>query len=339
MNIAFRVDASKKIGFGHWFRCNFFANIINNEKIFFFSKFYPNNFKNKNKFKIISLNKKNITAAQEIKEIKNKLKKNKIDILIIDNYSTNLYFEKSIKNSVKKLIIIDDFINKKHFGDIYINNNFHEKRRRIQIKKNNPISKLALGPKYLLLNNKYSAIKKKIKQKLEIKKVLIFFGGSDLTSETLKTVKAIKNLDNVKFYLIIGSMNKDKKKILNIVKKNKNFKTFEKLPNYKFGLIMAKCDLAIGAGGINLFERLYLALPSIVISTSNNQITNALYSKKRGFIKYLGYHQNVSEKDIKKSVNYLINNLKFFRKFSKKCYGALKVTSFKKLIKLINDKI
>ena len=31
--------------------------------------------------------------------------------------------------------------------------------------------------------------------------------------------------------------------------------------------LMSSSDLAIGSGGVNLFERLYLGLPSLVIQT------------------------------------------------------------------------
>ena len=35
---------------------------------------------------------------------------------------------------------------------------------------------------------------------------------------------------------------------------------------------MSNSDLAIGSGGVNLFERIYLGLPSIVIKTNKIKI-------------------------------------------------------------------
>ena len=45
--------------------------------------------------------------------------------------------------------------------------------------------------------------------------------------------------------------------------------------------LIANNDLAIGAGGVNLYERIYLGLPSIVIDVDNNQLINIKNSKKK----------------------------------------------------------
>ena len=44
-------------------------------------------------------------------------------ILIIDSYETTYNFEKYIYNYTNKLIVIDDTI-KKHYCDVYINQNY-----------------------------------------------------------------------------------------------------------------------------------------------------------------------------------------------------------------------
>ena len=52
MNIGFIVDASNKIGFGHWSRCFNLSKILKENKNYFISRNYPKDFR---KFKNINL--------------------------------------------------------------------------------------------------------------------------------------------------------------------------------------------------------------------------------------------------------------------------------------------
>jgi hypothetical protein len=127
MNIAFRVDANKKIGGGHFQRCLNFAKIIKNKNrdIYFISRNLNKNLKRRLHNQRIELINFKSKKEYEIFEI---LKKNKIDDLVIDHYSIKKNLEKKIKNRVKKLIVFDDKLIK-HFGHLIINNNFLNKNR------------------------------------------------------------------------------------------------------------------------------------------------------------------------------------------------------------------
>ena len=120
MNIGFLVDASNKIGFGHWSRCLNLSKILKNNKNYFISRDYPNNYKKFKNINLIKIEKKEFN----IQEIKNKIDKFNITVLIIDNYKFNYELQKKIKKYVVKLIVIDDYFNKKYFSDILLNYSF-----------------------------------------------------------------------------------------------------------------------------------------------------------------------------------------------------------------------
>ena len=80
----------------------------------------------------------------DIKELKRKINKYTIEILIIDNYNFNLRLQKQIKENVNKLIIIDDYFDKKYFCDLLLNYSFLNKKEKSIIKKNNPKTNFAL---------------------------------------------------------------------------------------------------------------------------------------------------------------------------------------------------
>ena len=131
MNIGFIVDASNRIGFGHWSRCLNLSKILQNKKNYFISRNYPSSYK---KFKSINLIKMK-KGKFNIEEIKNKIHKFNITALIIDNYKFNYELQKKIKNYVLILVVIDDYFNKKYFSDILLNYSFLDNNEKIILKK------------------------------------------------------------------------------------------------------------------------------------------------------------------------------------------------------------
>ena len=99
MNIGFIVDASNRIGFGHWSRCLNLSKILQNKKNYFISRNYPSSYK---KFKSINLIKMK-KGKFNIEEIKNKIHKFNITALIIDNYKFNYELQKKIKSAREAL--------------------------------------------------------------------------------------------------------------------------------------------------------------------------------------------------------------------------------------------
>ena len=83
MNIGFIVDASSKIGLGHWYRCINLSKIFKKNYFFKILSFRPKKLKN---IQLIKIKK----GEFDIKELKRKINKYTIEILIIDNYNFNL---------------------------------------------------------------------------------------------------------------------------------------------------------------------------------------------------------------------------------------------------------
>ena len=86
---------------------------------------------------------------------------------------------------------------------------------------------------------------------------------------------------------------------------------------------MKNADLYLGSGGTTTWERCCLGLPSIVISTSGNQVRQNEYLFKKGVIKYLGRAESVSEKNIRTALLMFADGYDS-TKMSKK---ALKITN------------
>ena len=118
-----------------------------------------------------------------------------------------------------KLIVISDFINKKHFCDVFIN--FHIKnKQKIQsniLKKN---CQFLLGKKYILIENQENKILILIKIYFQKRKknILLFFGTTDNNNHTYNVLKLFQKLDlkNYNIISILGTNYKFKEKIKKI---------------------------------------------------------------------------------------------------------------------------
>ena len=304
-NIALVFDSTYMIGGGHFWRCYNLARILrkSNKNFIFISNSLKKEFINllkESKFKYLKLNNlKNINKLEFI------IKKFKIDILVTDYYEFSYKDKKRLKNSVDKLIVIDDYVNKKHFCDIYINNNFMSMQTKSKIKMLNPEAQLLLGPKYVI-NEKI--IKKKNKFKKKSNSFFVFFGSSDPSNLTLKFLRWVSDLNEIKFNVLIGKLNRNYKKIKFFCKDKKNIKIFYDLSNNNVLNLISKNKYSLGSGGINLTERLIYGLPSIVICTATNQKEALKELKKKKIIYYLGSYKYLNKKIILRGIKNIIEN-------------------------------
>ena len=332
--IFIRVDSGVEIGAGHAMRCLSLAQALkkmnfelcfiskktkgNISKLFVdkgFAVYYIQNSYSKSKKNEIIKNDANQTAKIIIKH------KAKLSWLLVDHYDLDFKWEKSLRKYVNKIIVIDDLA-RKHNSDLLLDQNYNE---NLKTRYNKLVSRKCiklLGPKYALLRNEFSDLRKIVKPRKNFKNILISFGGSDPTNETGKVLSAIKILKTKKQFLkeidvVISNSDKNKDKIEQLCNSIPNAKFYQNV--YKIGKLMCKADLAVGAGGSSTWERFCLGLPTIVsIVADHQQETTEALAKKECLIN-VGLAKNLSVKkyveifenlDIKKLQNISKNSLK-----------------------------
>ena len=111
----------------------------------------------------------------------------------------------------------------------------------------------------------------------------------------------------------------------------------EEINSKKISFLIKNSDLAIGSGGVNLFERIYLGLPSIVFKTNKNQNLNIKNSSESNYVINLGNYKSFSNRKLIKTILLLINDKKKFKEFSTNCFKAIKHNDHEKIIKQIID--
>ncbi|WP_243388199.1 UDP-2,4-diacetamido-2,4,6-trideoxy-beta-L-altropyranose hydrolase [Bacillus kexueae] len=360
MKIVFRVDASLQIGTGHVMRCLTLAEelrVLGHEIIFISRKLEGNlcHFVSERGFKIFCLpsqqNKANncnskhahwletsweIDAKQTIEIIEKHI--GYFDWLIIDHYAIDYKWESLLKNYCQRMMVIDDLADRKHFCDILLDQNYYLNFQNRYQKLIRSGCKLLLGPKYSLLRNEFIELRKEIrfKEVKNITNILVFFGGSDPTNETLKTLYALNALESNKLNIdvVVGASNPNIDKIKEYCNKYSNI-NFHSAINY-MAKLMKQADLAICAGGTTTWERYCMGLPAILIAVAYNQIEICEAISELGIDYYLGKSEEVSDKDI-------INSLERFHRgdinLQKTSIKAQKIVDGKGKFRVINELI
>ena len=319
--IVIRVDSGNIIGFGHAMRCLTIANEMkkNDYDVYVISNRERNNLSQlflKNGHKIIHIKTKKIGLKKineiyDLEQTKKILKKinKKIDLLLVDNYSLGFRWEKSLRQLVSKIIVVDDLNNRKHDCDLIIDQGLHINMKNAYTNLVPKKCKILLGPKYAILRPEFGIIRQKLKKSnREINKIMISFGGSDPNGDTMKALNGINKIQKRIFGIdvIIGKSNREYRKIKKMCENMKKTRYFYNTT--RVAAIMSKSDVAIGSGGSTTWERCCLGIPAIVSIASKDQseATKILDSKK--CIINLGESKRVKELDYMEKINGITYN-------------------------------
>lgn len=333
MRVIFRVDASEQIGSGHLMRCLTLAGELRKmgaDDIVFVSRDLEGNMFSvieKQGYELIVLPKHIdyvqlsgyelwLTVPQEVdarETIALLYGQEKATWLIVDSYAIDKRWEEMLRPYVEHLMAIDDLADRKHDVDVLLDQNYapgREKDYYALVPRN---CKLLMGLDYLLMRDEFYVAKKYIgKSNGEINRVFVFFGGSDLTDETSKTLDAMESFPEIFVDVVVGGSNQQAGKIADRCGIHANWHYHYQI-DY-IASLMGNADLAIGAGGTATWERCYLELPSLVIAIADNQSGGAEFYDSQGIWKYLGEARSVTANDIVDAIRALQIDYGSYRK-------------------------
>lgn len=318
MKVLIRVDASTAIGSGHVMRCLTLANRLKKENndIYFVMRDLAGNLielVEKAGFAVFILPRakkqtdlngyeKWLTvkvatdAAETLSVVREKL--GTVDRVIVDSYAIDYRWEGAMREVAKEIMVIDDLANRRHDADILLDQNFYldkDTRYNGLVPAN---CKLLLGPENALLREEFYTEKKRLRQRdVNIKNILVFYGGSDLTDETTKAIQALvilreKYRADFTVTVVVGLSNARREKIKNLCQKYSYIKYLCQVNN--MAELMNKADLMLGAGGSTTWERLFLKVPALVTAVADNQVQGAIDCASAGIIDYLGLAADVT---------------------------------------------
>jgi len=213
------------------------------------------------------------------------------DWLVVDHYRLDARWERELAPAVDSLMVIDDLADRPHDCDLLLDQNYFPQ----------PASRYAgllpawcsrfLGAEYVLLRPEFIEASARAPTRSG-RRVLIFFGGGDPTGQSLAALEAAMEFDRrMPADVIIGRNNPRGDEIERRFGGISNLRLLRHTDD--MAGLMARATLCLGAGGIATFERLHMGLPSIVVSTADNQREPLEALAQLGCIEYLGDAQRV----------------------------------------------
>lgn len=334
VNVVIRVDSSSQIGSGHLMRCLTLAGRLldSGADVHFICRDIDGNLSHlvsEQGYDLLMLPRAErddmltgyaawLTVPQERDaadtiEAMNARGLGHVDILVVDSYAIGITWEKKLRPMANKIFVIDDLVNRKHDCDVLLDANFYSDggANRYDGLVSNQCRRL-VGPQYVLLRDEfYVAREKQPVRDGNIHRILVFYGGSDMTDETTKAINAIIKLkrnfcqelannscldENFTADIIVGGSNKNSDKIKDLCK-SYDFLTYHfQISN--MARMMAEADIMVGAGGTTTWERCCMGLPAIVTAVADNQETDMDEYVRAGFIKYIGKSADVTSDTI-----------------------------------------
>ncbi|HDL08410.1 MAG TPA: UDP-2,4-diacetamido-2,4,6-trideoxy-beta-L-altropyranose hydrolase [Desulfobacteraceae bacterium] len=134
------------------------------------------------------------------------------DWLVVDHYAIDERWEGHLRPYCKKIMAIDDLADRPHDCDLLLDQNFYENLESRYDGLVPAWCKKLLGPKYALLRPEFREARKNLRKRDgHVKRIMIFFGGSDPSNETAKALEAVRMLNrpDIAVDVVVGAFNQN----------------------------------------------------------------------------------------------------------------------------------
>lgn len=339
MNVAFRTDATSQIGTGHFMRCLTLADGLKQRgaHIRFVSRGLPEHLRDMLSAKGIEftlLENEELelpvgelahshwlgaSQAQDAQATIQALADISWDWLVVDHYALDAHWEKVLRASANKIMVIDDIADRQHDCDVLLDQNFYADMHTRYVEKVPTHCQQLLGPRYALLRDEFRKLRELVKPRTgNVKNILVFFGGVDADNYTGLAIEALPGLAvDIQINVVIGAQHPNR---LQIEEACAQRGYVCHVQTTRIAELMANADLAIGAAGSASWERCYLGTPSILVTLAENQVGIAKGLDWIGASVYLGSKETVSPQGILNSVKKLIEAPYEVKTISEKAY-------------------
>ena len=310
LNIAFRVDASLKIGTGHVMRCLTLAEALRERgaACHFISRAHAGHLLDiiRQRGFTVSVLPQCHQASKIVEDGASQspyahwlacdwktdarqtggfLDELNSDWLIVDHYALDIRWERILQGCYKKLLVIDDLADRSHTCDLLLDQNLghHASDYTNLVPKH---CKVLAGPHYALLRPEFAALRENSLMRREspaLKHLIITMGGIDqpnATGQVLESLKTCPLPDDCRITVVMGGKAPWLQQVRETVA-SMPWPTTVRVNVSDMAQVMADSDLAIGAAGSTSWERCCLGLPTIQVILAENQKAAAAVLEKK----------------------------------------------------------
>jgi UDP-2,4-diacetamido-2,4,6-trideoxy-beta-L-altropyranose hydrolase len=220
------------------------------------------------------------------------------DVIYLDQYGRVPEWEAQAAEAGVRLLVLDD-LDAATRADVIVRPHGGEADGQDAI--------VLRGPAYLPLSRHITSLAARERSRSDASnlRLSVCFGGSDPTGETGKALQALANLSGLEVDVVIGP-GASVDPTLTDAAEHMTHITLHRAPSQeRLAELMSGADLALGAGGVMLWERLCLGVPSLVISVAQNQRPQIDTMTAAGAIRFVGDHAKVTPETIAQAVTAL----------------------------------
>lgn len=343
MKIAFRTDASIRIGTGHVMRCLTLADALleRGAECTFICRLHDGHLIHlieARGHKSIGLEPISVDAVvsnpsscdsllsidwkKDVDQTIHVLGESVYDWIIVDHYALDDKWETAIRKNTKHIFVIDDLANRKHNCDMLLDQNLGREKSDYDMLLEKKTDMVFIGPEYALIRGEFAqyreySLRRRINPSL--RNILITMGGVDennFTSEILNVLLKCDLPAGMVIDVVLGS-NSPWLSSVNEYAELIPCQTRVHVGVTNMAQMMSQSDLCIGAAGVTAWERCVLGLPSIILVVADNQSSGAKALNDHGAAILIN-----SVEHLQREVIYLLNSVDSNDKLKKLCNAS-----------------
>jgi UDP-2,4-diacetamido-2,4,6-trideoxy-beta-L-altropyranose hydrolase len=338
MRVAFRVDASAESGTGHIMRCCTLADALHarGARVLFVCRHLPDSIETTLQARghdVVRLGGiadraergdlehshwLGATQAEDAAQTLDALAGHDPDWVVIDHYGIDIRWERSIRARAAAVMVIDDLADRQHDCEVLLDQNLVEGLELRYEGRVPATCDVLLGPWYALLGPAYTGLRRSAQPRTSVRRVLIFFGGSDRENLTGRALDGVLSLGRTDIHAdVVLSLNgANLVEVERVAARHATVTCYRGLPT--LAPLVAAADLAIGSFGATSWERLCLGLPTLAVLMARNQREVAHALDRGGLAICMGNAENVTADTIAERLSTVLSSADI-RTWSMRC--------------------
>jgi UDP-2,4-diacetamido-2,4,6-trideoxy-beta-L-altropyranose hydrolase len=231
-----------------------------------------------------------------------------VDWLVVDHYGLDAPWESAMRPFVRKILVIDDLANRAHDCDALLDQNWHPNASQRYQGLVPAQAQFMLGPEYALLRPEFAGARAQVQARRSeppeaVLRLLICFGGTDPSGETLKALAAVVLLamPDLQVDVVVGAGNPCNREIEAACQRRRNTTFY--CQTEAVAELMGKADVALTSGGTVTWEKLCVGLPGLSVAVAENQLALSEAVQAAGAQWFLGLADGVALSDERAGVD------------------------------------
>ena len=343
LSIAFRVDANAQIGTGHFMRCLALARALRSRGalVRVVSRGLPEHMRSLLEAAHCELAPLPATDARQVPPTAGPphahwlttsqehdaqatavaLQDRAWDWVVVDHYALDAVWERALRPHARHIMVIDDLADRSHDCDLLLDQNLYADMSGRYAGRVGANSELLLGPGYALLREEFQAARQQGRARDgKVQRILVFFGGVDAGNHTARAIAALAavGLKGLQVDVVIGAQHPAGAEIAEHCERL-GYACHVQADN--MAALMCAADLGLGAGGIAVWERCCLGLPTLTLVTATNQTDQVARAAAQGYL--LAPQGCDSVEGLSRQISALLENPALLAHVARQCSDAV----------------